>query len=93
MYCKTLCKIHHMLFSYVRTQVRPYAMPREDWEVGKHELKGFNVDLMEEISEILNTTYKFQVSECHGYYNQTSGEWNGLIGDVMKQASKKDMQF
>lgn len=49
--------------------------------------EGYVVDLIERISEELNFTYEFIISDANGNYDENSQTWNGVIGDVVSGVS------
>ena len=62
-------------------------MLKEDSEtlVGNDRYEGFNVDLIEEISQILgfNYTIKLVADGNYGSFDKVKGEWSGMIGDLV----------
>ena len=64
-------------------------MLKEDSEtlVGNDRYEGFNVDLIEEISQILgfNYTIKLVADGNYGSYDKVKGEWSGMIGELQTQ--------
>jgi ABC-type amino acid transport substrate-binding protein len=64
-------------------------MLKEDSEtlVGNDRYEGFNVDLIEEISQILgfNYTIKLVADGNYGSYDKVKGEWSGMIGELQSQ--------
>ena len=64
-------------------------MLKEDSEtlVGNDRYEGFNVDLIEEISQILgfNYTIKLVADWNYGSYDKVKGEWSGMIGELQSQ--------
>lgn len=51
---------------------------------GETEYEGFAVDLVTEISKMLNFTAKFRIvaDKKHGSKLE-NGEWNGMIGELL----------
>lgn len=45
--------------------------------------EGYAVDLIELIARELNFTYVFTITEANGNYDESSGLWNGVVGDVV----------
>ncbi|KAF5287636.1 hypothetical protein FQA39_LY15839 [Lamprigera yunnana] len=45
--------------------------------------EGYAVDLIELIARELNFTYVFTITESNGNYDESSGMWNGVVGDVI----------
>lgn len=65
----------------------PYTMLREaaDKKSGNEQFEGYGVDLVEELSKILQFKYKFQLVKDRAYgVKNDKGEWNGMIGEVMR---------
>ena len=64
-------------------------MLKEDSEtlVGNDRYEGFNVDLIEEISQILgfNYTIKLVADGNYGSFDKVKGEWSGMIGELQSQ--------
>ncbi|KAF2904859.1 hypothetical protein ILUMI_01330 [Ignelater luminosus] len=66
--------------------VNPYFMYRNkshSSEDTRSKYEGYVVDLIERISEELNFTYEFIISDANGNYDENSQTWNGVIGDVV----------
>lgn len=53
------------------------------------EIEGYTVDLIDEISKLLNFTYKFYLvrDNNHGSYNPETKEWNGLMREIIDRVS------
>lgn len=65
----------------------PYTMLKEsaDKKDGNAQFEGFGIDLVEEISKILQFKYTFQLVKDRAYgVKNAKGEWNGMIGEVMR---------
>ena len=64
-------------------------MLKEDSEtlVGNDRYEGFNVDLIEEISQILGFHYtiKLVADGNYGSFDKVKGEWSGMIGELQSQ--------
>merc|ERR1719150_3281016 len=67
----------------------PYSMLSESAEklVGNDAFEGYAIDLIAEIAEILkfNYTFKWVDDGAYGYKNKETGEWNGLMGELLSQ--------
>ena len=65
----------------------PYTMLRDsaDKKSGNEQFEGYGIDLVEELSKILQFKYKFQLVKDTKYgVKNDKGEWNGMIGEVMR---------
>ncbi|XP_018563912.1 glutamate receptor ionotropic, kainate 2 isoform X2 [Anoplophora glabripennis] len=64
----------------------PYAMERPSVSAlqGNDRYQGFAIDLIEEISKILNFKYIIVIGN-QGTGTQRSGRWTGLIGDILSE--------
>ena len=54
---------------------------------GNDQFEGYNVDLVEHISKILNFDYEIRIV-ADGNYGSTdkdTGQWNGMIGELLTQ--------
>ena len=56
--------------------------------VGNEAFEGYAIDLISEIAQILkfNYTFKWVDDGAYGYKNKETGEWNGLMGEILTQA-------
>ena len=54
---------------------------------GNDAFEGFAIDLISEIAEILkfNYTFKWVDDGAYGFRNKETGEWNGLMGELLAQ--------
>lgn len=52
---------------------------------GNDQFEGYTVDLVEELSKLLNFKYKFKLVDdgAYGIKNE-KGEWNGMIGELIR---------
>ena len=77
-------------------QSPPYSMVTESEKklVGNDAFEGYAIDLISEISEILkfNYTFKWVDDGAYGYKNKETGEWNGLMGEILTQVGKDSSQ-
>ena len=57
--------------------------------VGNDAFEGYAIDLIAEIAEILkfNYTFKWVDDGAYGYKNKETGEWNGLMGELLSQVN------
>ena len=63
----------------------PYTMLKEsaDKKAGNAQFEGYGIDLVEEISKILEFKYVFQIVKDKAYgAKNAKGEWNGMIGEA-----------
>jgi len=67
----------------------PFMMVREGGEMLEGDMKyeGFNADLLKSLSKQLKFKYTLELAADGGYgsHNKTSGEWSGMIGDLLSQ--------
>lgn len=72
-------------------QTEPYAMLKESpvQLYGNERFEGYGIDLIAELAAMENFNYTFVVREDgkNGEYNPETGEWEGMIGDIMKNVS------
>jgi ionotropic glutamate receptor len=54
---------------------------------GNERYEGFGIDLIAELSKELGFNYTFIIREDkkNGEYDETTNEWNGMIGDVINK--------
>ncbi|KYB25025.1 hypothetical protein TcasGA2_TC031399 [Tribolium castaneum] len=74
-------------FIVITCLTEPYGM-RRDSEVplyGNERYEGFGIDLIAELSKKLGFNYTFIIREDkkNGEFDESSGEWTGMIGDVI----------
>ena len=64
-------------------------MLKEDSEtlVGNNRYEGFNVDLIQEISQILGFNYTIKLVEdgSYGSFDKVKQKWTGMIGELQSQ--------
>ena len=62
--------------------------------VGNEAFEGYAIDLISEIAQILkfNYTFKWVDDGAYGYKNKETGEWNGLMGEILTQVDKNFLQ-
>ena len=67
----------------------PYSMVTQSEQQmnGNDAFEGFAIDLISEIAEILkfNYTFKWVDDGAYGFRNKETGEWNGLMGELLAQ--------
>ncbi|XP_037079168.1 glutamate receptor ionotropic, kainate 2-like [Pollicipes pollicipes] len=66
---------------------KPYTMIKESTEklVGNDRYEGICIDLIQELSRMLGFNYTIVVNAdgAPGTYNETTGRWNGMIGELL----------
>jgi ionotropic glutamate receptor len=74
-------------------QSNPYFMMKESDELltGNDRFEGFVFDIIDEISKMLGFNYTFQIVEDgnYGSLNKETGEWNGMIRELLDGVSRK----
>lgn len=69
----------------------PYSMYRESAKrlSGNEAFEGYAIDLIKEVAEILgfNYTFKWVDDQKYGKRNKETGEWNGMMGELLAQVS------
>ena len=50
---------------------------------GNDRFEGFGIELIQKLSEKLGFNYTFRVHEDYGSLNKETGEWNGMIRELM----------
>lgn len=69
-------------------QEYPYTMSKG------HELEGYCIDLLFQLSEKLNFTYKVHLVKDNRYgAMDPSGNWNGMIGEIIRGVSSVTNQM
>lgn len=60
---------------------------------GNDRFEGFAIDLIHELSlmEGFNYTFLIRADKSNGKKNQTTGQWSGMIGDVMEGVNKTEL--
>lgn len=63
--------------------------------VGNDQFEGYAIDLIDKISEDLrfNYTLKLVPDGRYGSYNENTKEWDGMMGELLQQASFWDCSF
>ena len=70
----------------------PFTMLRDsaDKKDGNEQFEGYGIDLVEELSKILQFKYTFQLVKDKAYgVKDKNGEWNGMIGEVLRGEAGK----
>jgi ABC-type amino acid transport substrate-binding protein len=69
----------------------PYSMVTQSERrvSGNEAFEGFAIDLIEEIAHILKFNYSFKWVDdgAYGFRNKETGEWNGLMGELLAQTA------
>ncbi|XP_071747530.1 glutamate receptor ionotropic, kainate 2 isoform X1 [Lepeophtheirus salmonis] len=67
----------------------PYSMYRDSSKrlTGNDVFEGYAIDLIAEVAEILkfNYTFKWVDDQKYGKRNKETGEWNGMMGELLAQ--------
>ncbi|VEN63255.1 unnamed protein product [Callosobruchus maculatus] len=75
-------------FTVIITISQPYGMLTETTTqlVGNDRFEGFCIDVIRELSSILGFNYTFVIQDdgANGVFNPTTGQWNGMIREVME---------
>lgn len=76
---------------YVNFQSPPYGMLKDSAErlSGNDRFEGFGIELIHELSLMLGFNYTFQLQEdgVYGSLNRDTGEWNGMIKQLLDYVS------
>lgn len=88
--CKAVEVNSLTLISYFY-RVEPEGVHLED----NHRFEGFAVDLIFELSKILNFDFKFipVADNNYGTRNPITGEWNGIIRELVDQVIASSLDF
>lgn len=72
-------------------QSDPYFMLKESSETltGNDRFEGFVVDVIDEVSKLLGFNYVLKIVSDNNYgtYNVETGEWNGIIRELLDNVS------
>lgn len=62
---------------------------------GNEQFEGFTVDLLDELSKILGFKYKIRLvaDGSYGSLNKQTGEWNGMIREVIDGVTREIIKF
>ncbi|XP_018340936.1 PREDICTED: glutamate receptor ionotropic, kainate 2-like isoform X2 [Trachymyrmex septentrionalis] len=75
--------IQNKTFIVLISLTHPYGMIKESMITlsGNERYEGFAVDVIQEISQILEFNYTLEVESDYG--SQTNGKWSGMLGKIM----------
>lgn len=81
--------IQNKTFVVLISMTEPYGMQKESAITlsGNERYEGFAVDIIQEISQILEFNYTFQVDNQYGERNPNTGKWSGMLGKIMIDVS------
>lgn len=67
----------------------PYGMQKESMTMltGNERYEGFAIDVIQQLSEILEFNYTLQVEKDYGKLNNKTGKWSGMLGKIMAEVS------
>lgn len=51
---------------------------------GNDQYEGFGIELIQELSLLLNFNYTFQIMESYGSKDPVTGEWGGMMRELME---------
>lgn len=72
-------------------QGAPYLIKLDNWteDSGNEGLEGYSMDLIDEISKILNFKYEFYLVKDgkYGSLNPITRQWDGIIKDLLDRVS------
>lgn len=56
---------------------------------GNDRFEGFGIELIDELSKMLGFNYTFHIQEdgVYGSLNRQTGEWNGMIKELLEYVS------
>ena len=70
-------------------ETEPFTMKRiaSDAPKGNAQFEGYAIDLIDELSPLLN--FKYEITMCkdgeYGSQDKKTGEWNGMIGELFRE--------
>lgn len=66
-------------------------MKKENWTegMGNEGLRGYSIDLIDEIAKLLNFRYEFYLVADGQYGSLKNGQWNGLIKDLLDRVGDR----
>lgn len=80
------------LFLFAFRQSEPYGMLKETAEKqeGNAQFEGFGIELIDELSKKLGFSYTFylQPDNKYGGLDAKTGEWNGMLREIIDNVSK-----
>lgn len=67
----------------------PYGMRKDSMIMltGNERYEGFAIDVIQQLSEILEFNYTLQVESDYGKYNNKTEKWSGMLGKIMADVS------
>lgn len=83
-------KLQNKTFIVLISLTAPYGMQKESWMTlsGNDRYEGFGIDIIDEISKILEFNYTLQVEQSdYGSYNPIAKQWSGMLGKIMAGVS------
>jgi len=79
-------------FDFLFRQSEPYGMLKETPEKleGNAQFEGFGIELIDELSKKLGFSYTFylQPDNKYGGLDPKTGEWNGMLREIIDNVSK-----
>jgi len=84
-----LLNIQNKTFIVLISLTPPYGMQKESMTTlsGNERYEGFAVDIIQEISQILEFNYTLQVEAQYGVLNERTGKWSGMLGKIIAGVS------
>lgn len=81
--------IQNKTFIVLISLTPPYGMQKESTVTlnGNERYEGFGVDIIEEISKILEFNYTLQVVGDYGSLNNRTKKWSGMLGKIIADVS------
>lgn len=83
--------IQNKTFRVLISLTHPYGMQKESMITlsGNERYEGFAVDIIQEISQILEFNYTLQVEPNYGSLNKETDKWSGMLGKIIADVSIK----
>ncbi|KAF2898798.1 hypothetical protein ILUMI_07378 [Ignelater luminosus] len=79
--------LQNKMFKIITALTPPYGMLKDVTTAlsGNDQYEGYGIDLIEELSQMLNFNYTFVIQEdgSNGNYNKRTKKWDGMIGEVV----------
>ncbi|XP_011872400.1 PREDICTED: glutamate receptor ionotropic, kainate 2-like isoform X2 [Vollenhovia emeryi] len=77
--------IQNKTFVVLISLTEPYGMQKESMVTlyGNERYEGFAVDIIQEISQILEFNYTLQVESDYGSLNKRTNKWTGMLGKII----------
>ncbi|XP_072382959.1 glutamate receptor ionotropic, kainate 2-like [Diabrotica undecimpunctata] len=83
--------IRNKTFKVMITLTEPYGMRVESMDplYGNDQYEGFAVDIIKELAAMRGFNYTFLIREdkANGNFINTTGKWNGIIGDLIDEVA------